>query len=234
MFENDDEHEFNLVMIMHTKLNDLGMCIRQRAELILDVEQQGYSAETFESVKLLKVLQETDNAKARCDTTIVKEIRLKDRVIAKLNSRVFKLEVPVVHSDVSSVPNDAFMMIYNDKCEPHAQSVYNPSWNTVVKNSLTAEMATYKEHVELPKPYYNELNKVAIGYKNPLCLTRAKQVQPALYNGHEIIKDNHAPAIVHNTEDTLEMAEITKKKINAKMNDPECVTRQVKIAPHDY
>nr|GEZ71186.1 hypothetical protein [Tanacetum cinerariifolium] len=58
--------------------------------------------------------------------------------------------------------------------------------------------------------------------------------EPALYNGHEIIKDNHAPAIVHNTEDTLEIAEITRKKMNAKMNDPECVTRKVKIAPHDY
>nr|GFA78568.1 hypothetical protein [Tanacetum cinerariifolium] len=39
-------------------------------------------------------------------------------------------EVPVVHSDVSSVPNDAFMMIYNDMCEPHTQSVSNPSRNT--------------------------------------------------------------------------------------------------------
>nr|GEU36715.1 integrase, catalytic region, zinc finger, CCHC-type, peptidase aspartic, catalytic [Tanacetum cinerariifolium] len=249
-------------------------------------------------------------------------------------------EVPVVHSDVSSVPNDAFMMIYNDMCEPHAKFVSNPSRNTVVKNSLTAKLATYKEQVELyerrakfelteqeqkineqlrlvisdrnfkeetlkkelysiklqlastinhnksmveevtflkkdfkqkenkyleycldmkslkekvedrlikqdqslqtvhmlcrPKPYYNEPNKVAIGYKNPLCLTRAKQVQPALYNGHEIIKDNHASAIVHNTEDTLEMAEITRKKMNAKRNDQECVTRKLKIAPHDY
>ncbi|GKA40860.1 hypothetical protein Tco_0733453 [Tanacetum coccineum] len=60
-----------------------------------------------------------------------------------------------------------------------------------------------------PKPYYDELNKVVIGYKNPLCLTRAKQVQPALYNGHEIIKTNHVPAIVHNSEDTLEITEIT-------------------------
>nr|GEU56476.1 retrovirus-related Pol polyprotein from transposon TNT 1-94 [Tanacetum cinerariifolium] len=85
-----------------------------------------------------------------------------------------------------------------------------------------------------PKPHYNELNKVAIGYTNPLCLTRAKQVQPDLYNGHEIIKDNHALAIVHNIEDTLEIAKITRKKMNAKMNDPECVTRKVKIAPHDY
>nr|GEW66416.1 retrovirus-related Pol polyprotein from transposon TNT 1-94 [Tanacetum cinerariifolium] len=249
-------------------------------------------------------------------------------------------EVPVVHSDVSSVLNDAFMMIYDDMCEPNDQSVSYPSQNTAVKNSLTAALATYKEEVELyerramfeltereqkineqlrlvifdrnfkeetlkkelhsiklqlastinhkklmveevmflkknfkqkenkyledfldmkslkekvedrlikqdqslqtvhmlcrPKPHYNKLHKVAIGYKNPLCLTRAKKVHPALCNGHEIIKDNHTPAIVHNAEDTLEIAEITKKKMTAKMNDHECVTRKVKIAPHDY
>nr|GEY06890.1 integrase, catalytic region, zinc finger, CCHC-type, peptidase aspartic, catalytic [Tanacetum cinerariifolium] len=85
-----------------------------------------------------------------------------------------------------------------------------------------------------PKPYYNELNKVAIGYKNPLYLTRAKQVQPALYNGREIIKDNHVPAIVHNTKDTLEIAAITRRKMNDKMKDPEFVTHKVKIAPRDY
>nr|GFD17807.1 hypothetical protein [Tanacetum cinerariifolium] len=38
----------------------------------------------------------------------------------------------------------------------------------------------------------------------------------------------------HNTEDTLEIAEITRKKMNAKMTDPECVTHKVKIALHDY
>nr|GEW35717.1 hypothetical protein [Tanacetum cinerariifolium] len=55
-----------------------------------------------------------------------------------------------------------------------------------------------------PRPLYNDHNK------------------PALYNGHEILKDNHAWAKVHNTEDTLEIAEITRKKMNAKMTDPEC------------
>ncbi|GJR52521.1 hypothetical protein Tco_1403042 [Tanacetum coccineum] len=85
-----------------------------------------------------------------------------------------------------------------------------------------------------PKPYYDEKNKVAIGYNNHLCITRAKQVQPALYNGHEIIKTNHVPAIVHNSEDTLEIAEITRKKMNDKMKDPECVKKRVKIAPPDY
>ncbi|GJR73253.1 retrovirus-related pol polyprotein from transposon TNT 1-94 [Tanacetum coccineum] len=246
----------------------------------------------------------------------------------------------VVQSNVSSIPNDAYMMIFNDMHETHAQPVSVTTQNTVVDNSLTAKLATYKEQVELyerrarfeltereqkideqlrivitdrnikeetlkkelhsvkmqlastinhnksmveevtslkkdfkqkenkyleefldmkalkekvedklykqdqslqtvhmlckPKPYYNEQNKVAIGYKNPLCLTRAKQVQPALYNGYEIIKNNHVPAIVHNTEDTLEIAEITRRKMNDKMKDPECVTHKVKIAPPDY
>ncbi|GJY96579.1 hypothetical protein Tco_0513489 [Tanacetum coccineum] len=43
-----------------------------------------------------------------------------------------------------------------------------------------------------PKSFYDEKNKVAIGYKNPLYLTRAKQVQPALYNGHVLVMSNHA------------------------------------------
>nr|GEU62782.1 reverse transcriptase domain-containing protein [Tanacetum cinerariifolium] len=218
--------------------------------------------------------------------------------------------VPCVHSNASSLPNDAYMMIYNDMYEPHAQFVSKTSRNTVVENSLTAECATYKEQVELyerrarfelmereqkineqlrivitdrnfkkemlkkelhsvklqlastinhnklmveevtslKKDFKQKENKyledfldmqslkekIAIGYKNPLCLTRAKQVQPALYNGYEIIKDNHVSTIVHNTEDTLEIAEITRRKMNDKMKDPECMNYKVKIAPHDY
>nr|GFB12536.1 hypothetical protein [Tanacetum cinerariifolium] len=235
--------------------------------------------------------------------------------------------------DAFDSDNDNFMMIYNDMCEPSAPSVSNSSRNAVVKNSLTAELATYKEQVELYerrakfeltereqkineqlrlvisdrnfkeetlkrelhstklqlastinrnksmveettflkqdfkqkenkllidflnmkslkekvedklvkqdqslqtvhmlcrlRPLYNDQNKVAIGYKNPLCLTCAKQSQPALYNSHEILKDNHARAKVHNIEDTLEIAKITRKKMNAKMTDPECVNPKV-------
>ncbi|GKD54412.1 hypothetical protein Tco_1287799 [Tanacetum coccineum] len=191
------------------------------------------------------------------------------------------------------------MMMYNDMYEPHAHSVSKTTWNTVVDNSLTAKLATYKEQVELYerrarfeltereqkideqlriviidrnikeenlkkelhsvklqlasninhnksmveevtslkkdfKQNENKYLKVAIGYKNPLCLTRAKQVQPSLYNGQEINKTNHVPAIVHNTEDTLEIAKINRKKMNDKMKDPKCVTHKVKIAPPDY
>nr|GEX83875.1 hypothetical protein [Tanacetum cinerariifolium] len=201
-------------------------------------------------------------------------------------------EVPVVHSNVSFVLNDAFMMIYNDMCEPLSQSVSNPSQNTVVKNFLTAELTTYKEHVELYKQrdkfeltkreqkineqlslvisdhnfkeetLKRELHSIKLQlastiihnksmveevsflkkdfkqkenkYLEDFLDMKSLKEKPDLYNGHEILKDNHAPAKVHNTEDTLEMAEITRKKMNDKMNDPECVTRKFKISPHDY
>nr|GEY28324.1 integrase, catalytic region, zinc finger, CCHC-type, peptidase aspartic, catalytic [Tanacetum cinerariifolium] len=163
------------------------------------------TAQTMFMANLSSVDPVTDEARPSYDSDILSEY-VRDN------------EVSVVHSGASSVPTDAFMMIYNDMCESHDPSISNTSRNTVVKNSLTAELATYKEHIEL----------VVIGYKNPLCLTRTKQVQLALYNGHEIIKDNHTPAIVHNSEDTLEIAEINRKKMNDKMNDPKCVTRKTK------
>nr|GEY74822.1 reverse transcriptase domain-containing protein [Tanacetum cinerariifolium] len=52
-------------------------------------------------------------------------------------------------SEVYKEMYDAYMMIYNDMYEPHAQSVPKTSQNTVVDNSLTTELATYKEQVEL-------------------------------------------------------------------------------------
>ncbi|GJY58205.1 hypothetical protein Tco_0458097 [Tanacetum coccineum] len=219
---------------------------------------------------------------------------------------------PVVQNNVSFVPNDAYMMIINEMHEQTAQCVSVKAQNKVVDASLTAELATYKEQVELyerrakfelsereqkieeqlrivitdrnikeenlkkelhskenkyleefldmkalkekvedklfkqdqslqtvhmlckPKPYYDEQRKVAIGYKNPLCLTCAKQVQPALYNGYEIIKTHHVPAIVHNSEDTLEIAKITRRKMNDKMKTPLWTKQNINIRPPDY
>nr|GEZ68086.1 hypothetical protein [Tanacetum cinerariifolium] len=85
-----------------------------------------------------------------------------------------------------------------------------------------------------PKPYYDEQRKAAIGYKSPLCLARTKQVQPALYNCHEIIKTDHVSAIVHNSEDTLEIAEIPRKKMNEKIRTPLWTHHKINIRPLDY
>ncbi|GJU73457.1 retrovirus-related pol polyprotein from transposon TNT 1-94 [Tanacetum coccineum] len=59
---------------------------------------------------------------------------------------------------------------------------------------------------------FDDVNKVAIGYKNPLYLTRAKQVLPALYNGHVLVMSNHARPVVHDSEDTRDMTEMKNEK----------------------
>ncbi|GKC93235.1 hypothetical protein Tco_1158677 [Tanacetum coccineum] len=76
-----------------------------------------------------------------------------------------------------------------------------------------------------PKPYYDEKKNVAIGYKNPLHLTSVMQVQSSLYNGHEIVKTNHAPTVVHDSEDTLELANIARKRMLKKVKSPLCVEK---------
>ncbi|GJT24873.1 hypothetical protein Tco_0894810 [Tanacetum coccineum] len=57
--------------------------------------------------------------------------------------------VPVVQSNLSSVPNDTLMMIKNDMHEQSAQCVSANEQNKVVNESLTVELARYKEQVKL-------------------------------------------------------------------------------------
>ncbi|GJZ96458.1 hypothetical protein Tco_0668792 [Tanacetum coccineum] len=52
-------------------------------------------------------------------------------------------------NNASMVPNDAYVMIDNDEHESDVLSVSHTPWNTVANNSLNAELATYKEQVEL-------------------------------------------------------------------------------------
>nr|GFB69055.1 hypothetical protein [Tanacetum cinerariifolium] len=98
-------------------------------ERLLFLADEAPTAQTMFMANLSSTDPVTDEAGPSYDSDILSKY-------AKNN------EVPAVHSNVSSVLNDAFMMIYNDMCEPHAQSVSNPSQNTVVKNSLTTELAT--------------------------------------------------------------------------------------------
>nr|GEU95285.1 retrovirus-related Pol polyprotein from transposon TNT 1-94 [Tanacetum cinerariifolium] len=53
----------------------------------------------------------------------------------------------------------------------------------------------------------------------------------------QYVKHNAVPAvqtIVHDSEDTLEIAETTWKKMNEKMKDPMCVKKKVNIIPLEY
>ncbi|GJY02639.1 retrovirus-related pol polyprotein from transposon TNT 1-94 [Tanacetum coccineum] len=130
-------------------------------------------------------------------------------------------EEHIVQSNVSSVRDDALMSIL-DECEQGVQSRLANKPNMVVKDSVTSELARYKELVgEYEKWAKFELtNKGSARASKSLCLTRAKQVQPALYNGHVLVMSNHARPVVHDSEDTREIAEITRKRMLLKMQSP--------------
>nr|GEW78402.1 hypothetical protein [Tanacetum cinerariifolium] len=57
--------------------------------------------------------------------------------------------MPVVQSNVSSVPNDAYMVTLNDMHAQPAQHISVITQPNVVHKSLTSELTTYKEQVEL-------------------------------------------------------------------------------------
>ncbi|GJV74083.1 retrovirus-related pol polyprotein from transposon TNT 1-94 [Tanacetum coccineum] len=120
--------------------------------------------------------------------------------------------VQVVQSNVSFMPNDALMMIINDMHEQAAQCVSANEQNKVINESLTAKLARYKEQVVIYE----------------------KRQFSLLYNGHEIVKTNHAPAVVLDSEETLEIAEITRKKMLKKMKSLMWIEGKIKIAPPDY
>ncbi|GKA64148.1 hypothetical protein Tco_0763754 [Tanacetum coccineum] len=68
----------------------------------------------------------------------------------------------------------------------------------------------------------------------PPMLHRARQVRYPVYVCHVIVTPNHAPAVVRDGEETLELTEISRKKMHDKMKANECVDNKVNITPPDY
>ncbi|GJV06213.1 hypothetical protein Tco_1343869 [Tanacetum coccineum] len=217
-------------------------------------------------------------------------------------------EVPVVQNNASMVPNDAYVMIDNDLHDSDVRSVSHTPRNTVANNLLNAELATYKEQVELyerrarfeltereqkideqlrivicdrnikeenlkkelhsiklqlastiqhnklmvdevtslKKDFNQKENKFLEEFldlkalkdkpwlQESLCLHVPRQRSPALYSGHVIVTPNHAPAVVRDCEETLELSEISRKKMHDKMKAKACVDNKVNFTPPNY
>ncbi|GJT82546.1 retrovirus-related pol polyprotein from transposon TNT 1-94, partial [Tanacetum coccineum] len=189
-------------------------------------------------------------------------------------------EEHVVQCNASSVRNDALMSILDEMHEQGVQSRLTNKPDMVMNDSVTSELARYKElhkteEVTLlkkdfkqkedkfleafldlkklkdkiedrlykqdqsvqtvhmlckPKSFYDEKHKVAIGYKYPVRLARTKQAQSALYNGHILVTTNHTPTVIHDSEDTRELAEITRnKECCLKIQSPLCVENKLGV-----
>nr|GFA26076.1 retrovirus-related Pol polyprotein from transposon TNT 1-94 [Tanacetum cinerariifolium] len=93
-----------------------------------------------------------DEASLSYDSEILSEIHDHDNyqdAVCKHHEYVKDNTEPVVQNNVSSVSNDAYMMIINEMHEQTAQCVYVKVQTKVVDASLTDELASYKEHVKL-------------------------------------------------------------------------------------
>ncbi|GJY69775.1 retrovirus-related pol polyprotein from transposon TNT 1-94 [Tanacetum coccineum] len=67
-----------------------------------------------------------------------------------------------------------------------------------------------------------DLHKTALGRSNPKYLKTAQLSWPALYRGDIVVNPLHTPHRVHDNEDTLVHAEVSRTKMLEKMKDPEC------------
>ncbi|GJY99637.1 hypothetical protein Tco_0517067 [Tanacetum coccineum] len=167
------------------------------------------------------------------DTRFTKDV-VQDLSADMGNSNIIQYEQYVKHyeglvipSGESSVPNDAYVM--------HENSAY------VLDDSLVTELSIYKQQVAM----YEQRSKFDLTLReqkmdeqmraqNPFYLRKAKVAQPALYDGDEILKTHHVPVSVASSEEYLEIVEITRQKMNEKINDPVCVEKRIKIIPPNY
>ncbi|GJU00780.1 retrovirus-related pol polyprotein from transposon TNT 1-94 [Tanacetum coccineum] len=186
---------------------------------------------------------------------------MSDSNIISYDQYVEDNEENVVQSNVSSVQNDALMSIldemHEDSVQHGVQSRLANKPNIVVNDSVTSEPARYKELVRMyeqrakfeltdKERNIDEQMRIIISDRNQketslkselhslqmqLRSTLNHHKTSALYNGNEIVMTNHAPAVVHDSEDTLEIAEITRKRMHEKMKSPLCVENKVRITP---
>ncbi|GJW38803.1 retrovirus-related pol polyprotein from transposon TNT 1-94 [Tanacetum coccineum] len=108
--------------------------------------------------------------------------------------------------------------------------------NDKLENKLhSQDQSIQTVHMMLnPAQVYDQRTKTALGAQNPFHLRQAKKAQPALYDGEELLKTHHVPVNVPSSEEELELAETTRNKLHAKMNDSACVEKRVNITPPNY
>ncbi|PWA54587.1 hypothetical protein CTI12_AA434600 [Artemisia annua] len=88
MFEQDNERDFTLVQETHTMCQELCDRIKQRAEVIKELENLSIIGLARESVKLLKEMQDADLAKTRGMMKLISQTQLR---VLKKNSFVVQL-----------------------------------------------------------------------------------------------------------------------------------------------
>ncbi|GJX71790.1 hypothetical protein Tco_0308961 [Tanacetum coccineum] len=153
-----------------------------------------------------------------------------------------------VQSNVSYVQNDALMSIIDEMHDQGVQETSLKSELHSVQMQLRSTLDHHKSKMEevsiLKKDFkqkedkhleeFLDMKKLKDRVEDRLYKQDQSVQTSALYNGNEIVRTIHTPANVHDSEETLEIAEITRKRMFDKMKSPLCVQNKVKFAPPDY
>nr|GEW91580.1 retrotransposon protein, putative, unclassified [Tanacetum cinerariifolium] len=83
-----------------------------------------------------------------------------------------------------------------------------------------------------PQVFYNHSTRQALGFQNLCYLKKAQQLKPKLYDGSVIEKSN--AIVIHDTDETLMLAEESHSKMIEKQNDPQMTEKKVITKPIDY
>nr|GEY07404.1 integrase, catalytic region, zinc finger, CCHC-type, peptidase aspartic, catalytic [Tanacetum cinerariifolium] len=102
-------------------------------------------------------------------------------------------------------------------------------------NSIMFKRNQYAQTVHMlikPQFFYDHTTRQALGFQNPCYLKRAQQLKQKLYDGSVIEKSN--AIVVHDSEETLLLAEESRSKMIEKQNDPKIDEKKVITKPIDY
>ncbi|GJY47637.1 hypothetical protein Tco_0436700 [Tanacetum coccineum] len=84
-----------------------------------------------------------------------------------------------------------------------------------------------------PQAFYDNTQKQALGYQNPLYLRKAQRIKPTLYDG-VVMSNAHVAMPMIDDEETLILEEASLTKMSEKANDPEVIAKKISYKPIDY
>nr|GEU92301.1 copia protein [Tanacetum cinerariifolium] len=99
--------------------------------------------------------------------------------------------------------------------------------NIVFKRNQSAQTV---HMLTKPQFFYDNTTKQALGFQNPFYLKKAQQLEPKLYDGNVIEKTN--AIVIHDSEETLMLAEDCRSKMLLKQKDPMMSEKKVNTTPN--
>nr|GEV34268.1 hypothetical protein [Tanacetum cinerariifolium] len=113
---------------------------------------------------------------------------------------------------------------------------HTPSYHLEEKESLEQKITLLKNDFQKEESRNIDrdlaLEKQTLGFQNPCYLKRAQQLKPKLYDGSVIEKSG--AIVVHDSKETLSLAEESRSKMIEKQKDPKMAKKKVIIKPIDY